>query len=89
MPATAAGRRVVDRAVAAGAEVAQGTVSSCHTPRFSASPASDAASGPGNSSGNSVTTVARQGVVRSGACSGVGAGSVTGAVLLTAVTEPG
>src|SRR6476659_1750443 len=37
------------------------TASSAHRPWLSASPASDAASGPGNSSGNSVSTVARQG----------------------------
>ncbi len=34
------------------------TVSRPHSPRFRASPASEAPSGPGNSSGNSVTTVA-------------------------------
>ena len=36
-------------------------VSSAHSPCCRASPASEAASGPGNSSGNSVITVARQG----------------------------
>ena len=62
MPAPPPAGRIVHRLVTAETEVANGERYRAPTaPCCKASPDNDAASGPGNSSGNKVTMVARQG----------------------------
>ena len=57
----AAGRRVIDRAMAAKAELADRYRAQRPQAGFQRLPTSETPSGPGNISGNSVSTVARQG----------------------------